>query len=330
MAEKPEGGGKEFLTFLRSVPTLEEATSGATTQLTGMVFRGEEGRFAITTGEGQTYELDASAVQRFKVIDAQSLSPVVTLQVASEVLSKASIRAVKPIVKDVVKDVIKDLVADPKRLPKDLLKDPIKELPWDPKVPWKDPPKDLPKDVPTKELPKDPPKEFLKDPPKDLPKDVFETGVRDPGGTGIADTLVETFDPGQGGVINPQQGFGGVFAGGDLTPFVMATPHHAPAHMIQAQMGAQPGLTAAAAGGAGLKPLATDTAKELAYETVFQLDRPKQLVFDTRKELIFDTRKELVYETWVETGPNTIQETTFDPGGLVTQPPIWGLPGVMF
>lgn len=325
MAEKPEGGGKEFLTFLRSVPTLEEATSGATTQLTGMVFRGEEGRFAITTGEGQTYELDANAVQRFKVLDAQSLSPVVTLQVASDVLSKASIRAVKPIVKDLIKDVIKDLVADPKRLPKDLLKDPIKELPWDPKVPWKDPPKDLPKDVPTKELAKDPPKEIIKDGPKDL---IADTGPRDLGGTGIADTLAETIDPGQG-VINPQPGFGGGFAGGDLTPFVMATPHHAPAHMIQAQMGAQPGVTAAAGGG-GLKPLATDTAKELAFETVFQLDRPKQLVFDTRKELIFDTRKELVYETWVETGPNTIQETTFDPGGLVTQPVVWGLPGLMF
>jgi len=329
MAEKPEGGGKEFQAFLRSVQTLEEATSSATTQLTGMVFRSEEGRFAITTGEGQTYELDATAVQRFKVLDTQGLSPVVTLQIATDVLSKASLRPVKPFVKDLSTDPIKDLIADHKHLPKDLIKDPIKELPWDPKVPWKDPPKDVPKDVPTKELAKDPPKEFLKDPPKDLPKDVFETGFRDPGGTGIADTLVETLDPGQG-VINPQPGFAGGFAGGDLTPFVMATPHHAPAHMIQAQMGAQPGLAAAAAGGAGLKPLAADTAKELAFETVFQLDRPKQVIFDTRKEMIFDTRKEMAWDTWVEQGPNTLQETTFDPGGLTTQPPIWGFPGLMF
>lgn len=134
-------------------------------------------------------------------------------------------------------------------------------------------------------------KELIKDPIKDPPYDTLKELIKDPIRKEVAKdpindplTRVENvFDPNP--EIDPAMEAG-------LTPFIMATPHHA----SQAAVAMQPG----------------------AFKPVY---------FDpTRKELIFDTRKELVKDpitdpiTWVE-NIGTIQEQTFDPGlGNVVNP----------
>lgn len=333
MADPFEGGGKEFQAFLKSMPTIDEAASEDSVTVSGLAFRSTEGKFALTTGEGQTYDLDLAAVQRFKVVDSSGLTPVITVQLARDAFNKATLRPIKPIIKDVIKDVIKDIIHDHKLPWKDVIKDPIRDT-------LKELPKDPIRDT-FKEVPKDPIRDTFKEIPKDPIRDTWwETNKQpfadpiDPTGTGIADTAVEqpgAFDPG-GAVVNPAAGFGqdlGAMAamGGDMTPFIMATPHQAPDFLVSQQMGAQPGMAAQAA--PSLKPVAYDTVKEIQYETLYQFDRPKHFIADTRKEMIFDTRKEMIWDTWVEQGPFTRQEATFDPGNIVTQPPVWGFPGHM-
>ena len=315
MADPNEGGAREFQAFLKSVPTIDEAASDESVTVAGLAFRSSDGKFALTTGEGQTYDLDIGAVQRFKVLDSSGLAPIVAIQIARDVFGKATLRPLKPVVKDVIKDIIKDIIHDHKRPWKDIIKDPIRDT--------------------IKELPKDPIRDTFKEIPKDPIRDTWwETHKQpfadplDPTGTGVADSAVEQpggFDPGS--IVNPAVGMGGMaMQGGDMTPFIMATPHQAPDFLVSQQMGAQPAMAQAAA--PGLKPIASDTAKELQYETLYHFDRPKAVIADTRKEMIFDTRKEMIWETWVEGGPSW-QENTFDPGGAVTQPPVWGFPGHM-
>lgn len=277
----------------------------------------------------------------------------------------------KPIIKDISTDMVKDVLADQTFRAKDIITDQgtpkAKDIATDPltdKALAKDPPKDFNQ------------KEFAKDPIKDVATDgildPINTFFNDPGtpggggNTGIADTIAEGtftegggtfaegggFDPGQV-VTNPvtlQQNLGQ-----PGTPFVMATPHHAPAHLLAMQAGIQqPGVQAAA--GPGGKQLTQETGKELASDTLKEpqfdtlkemnadtgkelikdppLDTTKEIIkdpsWDTSKEMLRDTRKELVYETWVEGGPFTAQEGTLDPGGLATQPPVWNLPGTLF
>jgi hypothetical protein len=299
MSNPIEGDAKAFAEYLRKVPTLDEASSGKTVTLTGVVFRSGEGRFAITCQDGQTLELEAEAVQRFKVVEGTGLVSVLQLEVQAEKLSAAAIKAVKPVVKDLHKDPIKDVHHDTLHA-KDLHKDPITD-------------KVMPKDLMHKEIASDP-----------STKEVATDGAFDPigPGTGVADTLAEgpgSFDPGQ--VVNPAMRAG-------LAPFVMATPHQAPAHLI----GLQAGAAAATLAAQDLKAVAQDTVKELHYETMKEPlhDTRKEMVQDTYKEMVHDTYKELVMETWVEGSPYTAQEGTFEPGGMTTQPPVWNFPGLMY
>src|SRR5574338_117957 len=323
MTTQCEGGNKEFLAFLTEAPSLDEASSGATTELTGLVSRVAEGRFAITIDDGRTYELDAAAVQRFRVVGTSGVTPVVAIRIVSDVLKDAALRPIKPLIKDVIKDPIKDIIHDGTLHAKDLRTDPIVD---------KNPPKDLHTDPladtpAAKDIHTDPAldKPLFKDLRKDPLQDPVKPGIADVAGTGAADPL-GGFDP-TGQVVSPAAaaGFGGV-AGlqqATMMPFVMATPHHGPQHLLQLQAGVP---QAAALGGVQqqLKPFAYDTIKELAWgETI------KEPVFDTRKELIVDTRKELVWDTWIEGGPYTVAEGIFDPGQVVTQPAGFGMPGFM-
>lgn len=318
MTTPSEGGNKEFLAFLREAPSLDDASSGATTELTGVVTRAGEGRFAMTTGDGRTIELDPAAVKRFRVVGSAGLSSVVSIQVAADALKDAIQRPIKPLVKDLIKDPIKDIVHDGTLAGKDIHTDPLvdKALPKDLHT---DPIADKP---PTKDLHTDPAvdKPLFKDLHKDPLQDPVNTGIADVAGTGIPDVAGTGpadqggFDP-SGQTVNPAA----AASAAGMMPFVMATPHHAPDHLVQMQLG---GAQAALAGGGRLKPFATDTIKEVAWgETV------KEPVFDTRKELAFDTRKEMIWDTWVEGGPYTIAEGTFDPGQVVTQPGLFGMPG---
>jgi len=303
-----EGGSKEFIEFLKTAETLEEATSGATTELSGLVTRSGDNAFAITTGEGQTYELDPGAVQRFRAEQGSGLTMVVTIRIASDVLKAAVLRPLKPIIKDIFTDPIKDLISDGGGgtvLGKDLITDPQTD---------KQPLKDIQSDPGTdKPIPKD----FITDPQVDKRpfKDIHKDPLQDPINTGFTDNGGKPFgDPGNipdpaGPVISPA--FQAAAATAEAMPFVMQTPHHAASHLVAQQLGATPAF------GAQFKAAARDTLKEIAVgETV------KEPAFDTRKEMIIDTRKEMVWDTWVEGGPFTNQEGTFDPGNQFPSGPL--------
>ncbi len=338
MADPMEGGSKEFQAFLKGSPSVDDAARAQTTIVTGMVFRSGDGKFALTGSDGQTLELPADAVEKFRVIDASGAHPVAELHIHSDKFKSASILQFKPFIKDVSTDLIKDILADQTFRAKDISTDPVKDLISDQGT-------IKAKDVGT-----------------DGVFDPVNTFFNDPGGgnTGVADTLVEgpgTFAEGggtfaEGGGFDPGQIFTNPAVqqagAAGMTPFVMATPHHAPAHLLAMQAGIQqPG---AAAGGKQLtaetgKELSSDTIKEPQFDTLKEIhqDTMKEIPFDgtlkeiskdpswdTLKEISHDTRKEMSWDTWIEGGPFTRQEGTFDPGGIATQPPVWNFPGSMF
>lgn len=327
MPARTGGENKEFLEFLKTAPALEDAASGKTSELSGVISRTTDGRFAITTGEGQTYELEVAAVRRFRLAEGPGLTPVATIEVDSEVLKNATIRPLKPVIKDLIKDPIKEVIYDGTLHAKDLRTDPLVDKQF-PKDLHTDPPIDTPtiKDIRTdpavdkpviKDIHKDPVRDPLDPGFKNPLRDPLDTGIPDIAGTGPAD-VGGIPDP-TGQVTNPAAQFAGAGMAG-LTPFVMATPHHAPQHLVAMQAGLQP----AVAGQAQLKPFALDTLKEVAWaETI------KEPIRDTYKELARDTYKELVWDTWVEGGPYTVVEGTFDPGQGVIQPAGFGQPGFM-
>jgi hypothetical protein len=208
----------------------------------------------------------------------------------------------KELIKEPIKEVIKEVAKDParKELPKDIIKEPVKEPVFDPPT-FKEP---------------------VKEP-------IFDPGTlwNDPPGG----TLQEQIDPGQFGGINPvAAGAAGAAAG--MTPFIMATPHHAPqAAVMQQQLAGPMAASAAGLNAHTVKELITDhvadqiwTKKELTKDPI--LDTRKELtkdpILDTRKEMVWDTYKEAAGDTWVEQG--------FDPSGGVVNPPSWNLPGMMW
>ncbi len=107
----------------------------------------------------------------------------------------------------------------------------------------------------------------------------------------------------------------------------MATPHHAPQAAIAMQELAAsrvlnpPGMQQA-------KPIVSDVATSVTADvTATYKEIIKEPIRDwTYKEIIkeppLDTRKEMVFET--------IVENQFDPGGILTNPQVWNLPGLMF
>jgi hypothetical protein len=64
MTQMNEGGNKETHRVLQRRPTLDEATSGRLTVVTGHVFRSAEGKVAVTMADGQIREFEAAAVDR--------------------------------------------------------------------------------------------------------------------------------------------------------------------------------------------------------------------------------------------------------------------------
>jgi len=322
MPAETEGSNRDFRNFLRHAPTLEDAAAGKTTELTGLVSRISDDRFAITTGDGKTYELEVQAVTRFRASEGPGLAAMVTIEIAAEALANATLRPIKPIIKDLHKDPIKDLVSDGTLYAKDLFTDPVadKQFPHDTLAA-----KDVQTDpVADKHIIKDVRKDPIKDFAKDPIQDPVNKGWTDPVGTGAADTMGIP-DP-TGGVVNPfaaqlgaaQLGAAQLGAAQQtgFTPFVMATPHHAPAHLLALQAGAPQAQFAGGAQPQAFK-FVYDTYKEIAIaETI------KEPIRDTYKELIRDTYKELVFETYFEGGP------IGDPGPLTTQPG-FGVAGFM-
>lgn len=151
-------------------------------------------------------------------------------------------------------------------------------------------------------------KELIKDPifdhtRKELIKDPWTdpwTLVENQG------TIQETIDPGSG-FIDPAGE-----AGAGLTPFIMATPHHASAAAVAMQPGA-------AGAGAAL------TIKELPGDFT-RKEVIKEPIFDTRKELIKDPITDPI--TWVEQIGTQVE--TIDPGiGQLVNPAVagGGVPG---
>jgi hypothetical protein len=300
MAKKGEDGGRSFKDFLAAAPSLDDAASDDSVELTGLVSRTTDGRFAISTHEGQTYELDVDAVLEFR--EVEGLASAAAIRVGRDVLEKAVLRPVKPLRKDVIKDVIKDIIKDVAHDGKHLITDPLvdKQPPLD-----KHPPLDT---FHGKDLHKDP----LTDP---------VTYIQEQIGTGPGDALVDPGDFGQ--VVNPAVN---AAAG---APFVMATPHQAPAHLLSLQAGVQAAPTATAMTLATIDQLhkRIDTLKEVNHDTQKELiyDTRKELIPETHKELIIDTQKE-IYETLVEGGPwTTVEGNPGFPGqGFPGQPGFLG------
>ena len=295
MATGKTTGNSEFLEFLKGAPTLDEASSQDVTDLTGIVSRTTDGKFAITVPEGQTYELDAGAVQRFRMMDGPGFTKIVTIQILSDALKAATLRPIKPIFKDIIKDPIKEMIHDGKKFPidtlagKDLHTDPVADEPW--------------------------PKRFITDPAVD---NVFKDWTRgeppkpmvaDPT-TGIGDIVSQPGLIDQ--VVNPATGLG---SQGPM-PFAMATPHHAPAHLLAMQMGVQP--PGGFGGAQNYKPVHWE--KHPWSETTHWADNGKPFVLDTRKEIIRDTIKEMAFDP-----QNTWAEGIFDPTqiGRGPQPEPW-------
>jgi hypothetical protein len=285
MADPTEGGNKEFAAFLKSCRPVEELTSDKLTTLRGTVYRSGDAAFAIQTADGQLVELEPSAVDRFKVIGT-GLNPEVELSLTTEGLTAA--KQLKSVIADggqtiFAKDIRTDPIVDHKHVIKDLHTDPIADqtlFVLDHKLPHKD-------------LAKDP----ITDPVGTA------TGFDPIGGTAV-ETLAEGgFDPGQV-ATNPAMAAGQQAGAPGMMPFVMATPHHAPAQMVNLQMGA-----AGAGASAALKPFQSDTIKELSYDHTL-----KEMIHDTHKEVIFDTRKELIYDTHKE-----VFETYWEGGGTLQE-----------
>jgi hypothetical protein len=336
MAIRKEASKKSFAEFVANAPMLEEAAKDDSVELTGLVSRTTDGRFAITVDTGQTFELAVEAVRDFREIEVPGAVSAAAVRVAREAISEAAVHTVKPTVKDLLKDPIKDIIQDVKHVitdpavdqkspSKDFVKDPLTDPPkplgkdpvWDPKHPLKDTHKDPlidPVKDPTHDA-KHPIKDIYTDPLND-PQTFVPEGV----GTGAADPLGGP-DPGLGPVVNP------------AAPFVMATPHQAPQHLLAMQAGAP----AAALTKYGLdqtqkevsvetiKEMYADTKKEMAIDTQKEpvADTFKEVPHDTHKELVRDTLKEVVWDTLIE-GPYTPREAGWDPYQMGGQPGFGG------
>jgi hypothetical protein len=154
-------------------------------------------------------------------------------------------------------------------------------------------------------------KEIITDPLVD--KHVYKDPIRDP------ITIPEGIIPDPTNTI--AEGIGGIDPGGIVTnpvfgpqamgaqPFVLATPHHAPASTIAAQMGA-----------AGAAQLAKTPIQDI--HTIIWYDRPH-----TIKELVKDPIRDpiTIPEGIIPDPTNTIAEgINIDPGNIVTNPAFGG------
>lgn len=189
-------------------------------------------------------------------------------------------------------------------------------------------------------------KETFKDPIQDLKpafhdhtiKEMFKDPIQDvkrPWLDPVTTLAEQIFDPGSI-VTSPATP---AAAAGGLTPFVMATPHHAPtaAIMMQNMAAGMAARKVPATDGITLKEqIADQTLKEtIADQTLKEsiTDHTlKELIHDTLKESIHDTLKEMVGDQTIQEtiGGGTLQETVGNPGGVTINPAVWGLPGMLY
>lgn len=260
MAEPNAGGKAEFASFLKGTHSVEDLTSGKVTVLRGSIFRSTDTTFALATGDGQLFEIESAAVERYKVVGS-GLHPEVELALSSDALRNAKAIAFKQAAADSAQ---KSLINE-KATFKDLRTDPIVDhtlFSLDHKLPFKD-------------IRKDP----ISDP--------IGTLFRDPpGGTDFE----PGFDPNQW--ANPAGGLTPfVLATPHQAPEAAVNMQ---AGFAQARQGFKPlpSDTGKEAVFDTLKEPISDTHKEVVYDTL------KELSHDTLKEMIKDplqdTRKELI------------------------------------
>ncbi len=319
MSKEPENEGasgeRSFADFVREAPHASE--SMGTVTLTGVVLRSDNpDKFILATHGGQTMELPIEAVQRHTVIDDTGRHPTVQLEIGAQHLGSAQAGS---------QAMRKSVIADPPITIKETWKDPLA-------------------DQTLKEVHKDPIqdtiKETHKDPIYDTIKETHKDPIMDPvtqAGSDVPGTLAETvFDPGSL-VTNPATA-----AGGGGTPFVMATPHHAPQAAVTMQ-----NLAATMAARKNPATEGIQTLKEVNLDTL------KEQIHDTLKEQIHDTIKEMIHDTIKEQVYDTLKEVTADPtlieaiggggggtaaegigglgqGGGTINPGVWNLPGLLF
>jgi len=248
-----------------------------------------------TTVTGTVYRAEEADKFVLATADGQTAELPIDAVVRHKVIDASGLNAVSQL------EVVIAKIAGRLTL-KELIKEPLKELI-----------KDVIKDPARKELPKDIIKEPIKEP-------IFDPGTlwNDPPG-GTLQENIDIGDPGQV-VVNPAAQAGA--AAGGMTPFIMATPHHAPQAAVMQQQLAGPVAAAAGLGGLTARTIKEVITDHFADQPWTRKELIKDPILDTRKEMIWDTYKEAAYDTWVEQG--------FDPGQGLGNPPHWNLPGMMW
>jgi hypothetical protein len=183
----PEQGkdDKGFGDLLRRAPASGGAQDGGVVSLTGALYRTEkEGGFVLALPGGQTVELEADAVQRFRLVQEQGPQLIVEIDVARDRIPSTA----SPNLNLGTLPTFDDLRTWPV----------IDQLQTSPLIDdWTHPVLDDPRTRP-----------WLDDPRTRPWFDDFGTGLNDTWVEGIGSDFGEYIDPGRGGVINPQAGAG--------------------------------------------------------------------------------------------------------------------------
>lgn len=316
-SSRSESTKKSFAQFVSELPSAAEVMSEQTITLTGSVLRSDkEGMFVLSMADGQTIDLNTDAVKNYQVTSGEREVQLEVL--VNRLPGDLSARTLPTLDRyGTLKEVITDASADFTLANLDTIKEPTT---------------DNITDATLKEPVKDPIYETFKEPNLDTVKEANYDTVKEPNldpntfyePTGTLQEGLGGIEQG-GGVINPAQ-----MGNAGLTPFIMATPHHAATAPQMMQMMAR-SLNLNTIPG---QESATLTLKETNQDVHTFKEVGKDPIFDTLKEAnkdpIYDTLKEVVGD------PNTFFEPTGSLqeglGGLQggVNPPVWNMPGLMF
>lgn len=318
---------QSFAEFVKASPSAAERGLGMV-NLTGVVLRSDKANmFMLVLTSGEALELNVEDVQQYSVVQQVGTDQLVQVTLPANKVAPnqpgvtkgnntdplVDVGTVKEGPLDTIKEVNTDTFVDNfKHSNTDPLIDTFKESTTDPLIDtFKEPTTDPLFDT-------SPIQDQLKAPGLDTNPliDQVKAPAFDTIQEGIG-TIQEGTLPGlpPGGGINPgQRGLAGM--GGNMAPFVMATPHHAPQAAVMMQQ---------ALGGRGLQGGAGQIGNPITLKEVIQ----DPII--TIKEMVKDPIQDPI--TWVETiFPGTLVENINPglPGGGIINPPVWNLPGLMF